>query len=60
MFKKNCMLYIGDDMQLIKVNSFLEILLPNLAISYKKVDEKVVVTGFYRKISLNTLKKFDL
>lgn len=60
MIKINCMLYIGDDMQLIKVNHFLEILLPNLAISYKKVNGKAVVTGFYRKISLNTLKRFDL
>ena len=55
-----CMLYIGDDMRLIKSNSFLKIFLPNLAISYKKVNGKLNISGFYKKVELKMSKKFDL
>ena len=54
------MLYIGDDMRLIKPNSFLKIFLPNLAISYKKVNGKLNISGFYKKVELKMSKKFDL
>ncbi len=54
------MLYIGDDMRLIKSNLFLKIFLPNLAISYKKVNGKLNISGFYKKVELKMSKKFDL
>ena len=54
------MLYIGDDMRLIKSILFLKIFLPNLAISYKKVNGKLNISGFFKKVELKIIKIFDL
>ena len=54
------MLYIGDGMKLMRTNFFVKILLPNLAISYKKVNGKLNISGFYKKVELKMSKKFDL
>ena len=48
-------LYIGDDMILMKTNYFVKLFLPNLAITYKKINGRIIISGFYRKIN----KKLD-
>lgn len=45
------MLYIGGgNMQLIRNNYFIMILLANFALSYKIINGKKYVTGIYKKI----------
>lgn len=39
-------------MKLIRINFFVKMILPNLAIAYKKVDGKIFISGFYRKVKL--------
>ena len=42
-------------MRLIRKQFFLNVILPKIGISYKVVNERIKITGFYKMI-----KKFDL
>ena len=42
-------------MRLIRKLSFLNVILPKIGISYKVVNDRIKITGFYKMI-----KKFDL
>lgn len=41
------------NLRLIKANNFMAVLFPLMALSYKKVNGKLVITGLYGRIDFN-------